>query len=119
MWQELASKEVAQSSLVNLLQLDMSVLTGQYAQLDNLTTVCTLLLGFSVALWGPSVFETIMNDASNFCILGSSSEEVIGVFFFISSTISVGLFFVIIVLTTFIKSVSTRHWKWAHRQRSR
>ena len=105
MWAKINAAEVQQTNRVNLMQIDMLSLGVLQTQMDNLTMQSTLMIGFSMSMFGGESLNPLVNDQSQICVYKTWYHMLFGLIFFMSVTTSVSCGLILVVITSFIKQV--------------
>jgi len=106
MWAKINAAEVQQTNRVNLMQIDMLSLGVLQTQMDNLTMQSTLMIGFSMSMFGGETLNPLVNDQSQMCVYKSWYHMLFGLIFFMSVTTSVSCGLILVVITSFIKQAT-------------
>lgn len=71
------------------IELGMTELSHLHAQLNSMTTQCTLLVGFALAGIGADTLSELANDVSQFCLYKSMRAQVLGTSFILVTTLAI------------------------------
>jgi len=82
-----SSHELAQVRMYRgRIEVGVQELSHLHAQLNSMTTQCTLLIGFALAGLGADTLSQLASDESQFCMFKSDRAMTLGYFFMLSTT---------------------------------